>query len=120
MPIIYNRHFPFGTFYAINICGLIFCRSDKGKMSRTDKNHEDIHTMQQKEMLFAGFYLWYVMEWAVRFLMLRNALKAYHNVSFEREAYGNQNNLLYGKTRRHYAWMKHLKNAAKTKNCKAQ
>ena len=70
-------------------------------------------------MLFVGFYLWYVAEWAIRLLMLRNALKAYRHISFEREAYDNEDNILYRKTRRHYAWIKYLKITAKTKNCKA-
>ena len=108
MPIIYNTLFPFGKFYAINICGLIFCRSDKGRMTGIDKNHEYIHTLQQKEMLFVGFYLWYVAEWLVHLCRLRDGLQAYRHISLEREAYDNQTNLYYRKTRKPYAWRRYL------------
>lgn len=34
---------------------------------------------------------------------------AYHDISFEEEAYGNENNLEYLETRKHYSWTKYLK-----------
>ena len=40
MKLIYNKYFPFGSFYAANIFGLIFCRSDKGRLDEVEKNHE--------------------------------------------------------------------------------
>ena len=55
MKVIYNKYFPFGNFFATNIFGIIFCRSDKGRMSEVDQNHEYIHTLQQRELLFVGF-----------------------------------------------------------------
>lgn len=104
MLIIYNRHFPLGSFFAINMFGVIFCRSDKGRMSDVDKNHEFIHTLQQREMLFVGFYVWYVVEWLYYLIKYKNHLKAYNAIRFEREAYANQDNLVYKHHRRHFAW----------------
>ena len=37
-----------------------------------------------REMLYVGFYLWYVAEWVVRLCKKGNA---YYNIGFEREAY---------------------------------
>lgn len=89
---------------AINIFGLVFCRSDKGRMSEVELNHEYIHTLQQREMLYVGFYVWYVVEFVWRYLACRNWMKAYRDLCFEREAYQNQRDLMYRHHRRHYSW----------------
>ena len=104
MRIIYNRHFPFGSFLATNVYGIIFCRSDKGRLSEVDKNHEYIHTLQQREMLFLGFTLWYCIEWLWRYAKCRNGMKAYYDLYFEREAYQMERDLEYRHHRKHFAW----------------
>ena len=104
MKVIYNKYFPFGSFLATNIFGLVFCRSDKGRLSEVDKNHEYIHTLQQREMLFLGFTLWYVIEWLWRYALCRDGMKAYRDLYFEREAYLMESDLEYRRHRRHYAW----------------
>jgi hypothetical protein len=58
------------------------------------------------ELLVVGFYLWYFVEWTLRLLMAGNA---YRNLSFEREAYGNQDNENYLTTRKPFAWIKYVK-----------
>jgi hypothetical protein len=45
--------------------------------------HEQIHWKQQRET-FGLFYPWYLIEWVIRWFN-------YHNISFEREAYENEN-----------------------------
>ena len=75
-------------------------------MSEIDINHEAIHTTQMKEMLYIFFYVWYIIEWGIRLFMKGNA---YRNISFEREAYANQNNLSYLNTRKRYAWLNFLR-----------
>ncbi|MBR6190702.1 MAG: CPBP family intramembrane metalloprotease [Prevotella sp.] len=104
MKVIYNKYFPFGKFLATNICGLIFCRSDKGRLSKRDENHEYIHTLQQREMLYVGFMLWYCVEWLCRAVKERSFMRAYFKLYFEREAYGNERNLNYRHERRPFGW----------------
>ena len=104
VKVIYNKYFPFGNFIATNIFGIIFCRSDKGRISETTKNHEYIHTLQQREMLFLGFTLWYSIEWLWRYAKCRDWMKAYHDLYFEREAYKMQDDLEYRQHRKHFAW----------------
>lgn len=104
MRIIYNRYFPFGPFLATNICGVIFCRSDKRRLNEVDKNHEYIHTMQQKEMLYVGFMLWYAIEWTYRLLKERSVMKAYRSLYMEREAYDMERNMDYARQRKAYGW----------------
>jgi hypothetical protein len=69
-------------------------------------NHESIHWKQQMEMLIIFFYLWYLIEWLIRLPI--NGKQAYNSLAFEREAYGNADNLDYLKTRKHYAWIKNV------------
>jgi len=62
-------------------------------------NHERIHLKQQKELLILPFYIWYLIEYYK---------KGYYNVSFEKEAYINDNDLTYLKKRRIFAFYKYL------------
>lgn len=105
MKIIYNKIIPFPGFKAINLFGVLFVR--KGcTMSETDINHEMIHTAQMNEMGYVMFYLWYLVEWLIKLVKLGDGNKAYRAISFEREAYGNEKNLIYTTTRAKYAWRK--------------
>lgn len=96
MIIIYNDIIPFKGFKAINICGIIFARKCcKNKINNRENRilvtHEQIHTKQIYELLIIGFYLWYVIEWLIKFIKYKNFHTAYKNISFEREAYYFQN-----------------------------
>ena len=113
MRIIYNNHFPFGDFQAINICGIIFAKRCYGDLPEYVQNHEYIHTMQMREMLYIFFYLCYLVEWLVKILIYRNPIIAYKNIGFEREAYENHYNPLYRHHRRHFAWLFYAFNAPK-------
>lgn len=108
MKIIYNKYFPFRPFLATNIFGIIFCRGRKGCMDATIQNHEYIHTLQQRELLFVGFVIWYYAEWLLRAIQCRSLMKGYRHISFEREAYANERNLNYKNTRRPFAWCRML------------
>lgn len=54
--------------------------------------HEKIHLRQQVEMLVLPFFVWYAVEFLIRWVQsgFRSEV-AYHNVSFEREAYLHEN-----------------------------
>ena len=103
MKIIRNNIIPFKKFSAINLFGVLFVRGN-AIIDKKILNHEKIHTAQIKEMLYIFFYVWYVIEWLIR-LPKGNA---YRNISFEREAYANANNLTYLETRRWFAFMKYF------------
>lgn len=100
--VIHIKRFPVkGGFYAINLFGIIFSVC---KLSATELNHERIHTAQQRELLYIGFYLWYIAEWLVLLIRYKDSLKAYYNIRFEKEAYRHQDDLEYLKTRKHYSY----------------
>jgi hypothetical protein len=105
--MIVNRFIPFKGFYAINLCGIIFVR-EGSTLSIPQQRHEYIHSRQIVEMLVIGFYVWYLVEWLVHLVRLRNSREAYYAISFEREAYAHQNHLGYLRRRKHFAWFRYL------------
>lgn len=72
-------------------------------------NHESIHLKQQLELLVLPFYLWYLLEFSMRLLQFRNWNLAYRNISLEREAYQNEINLDYLKTRKFWQFLKYIR-----------
>jgi len=62
-----------------------------------------------QELLYLPFYVWYLLEWLVRLVMYRDRHKAYRNISFEREAYANQDNRYYNKERKRYSFLQYIK-----------
>lgn len=107
MKIIKNRIIPPRGFSYINLFGVLFTRRDK-KISAVTFNHEQIHTEQMKEMLYVFFYLWYLIEWLIKLFILRDSHQAYRAISFEREAYANQENLTYLEGRKRYHWLSYI------------
>lgn len=93
------------NYYAINLFGIVFSRVS---LSEEEKRHEYIHTLQQREMLFIFFYIWYAIEWLVKLAKYRNRYLAYRNLSFEKEAYRHQADASYPKSRKRFAWKNYL------------
>lgn len=106
MKIIENSILPFRGFKVLNLFGFLFVRKGT-KLSTKQLVHEAIHTEQMHEMFYLFFYLWYIIEWIVRLFMKGNA---YRNISFEREAFVNEQFSQYIFTREPYAWIRYLKN----------
>ena len=109
MKIVRTSILPFHGFSAINLLGILFVHHGV-YLSNELINHERIHTAQQRELLFVFFYIIYIIEWLVRLPMRGNA---YRNISFEREAYSNQRNLGYLKSRQLFAWRHYLRRPAR-------
>lgn len=110
MKVVMNSLVPFKGFKAMFLFGILFVRNDlKHGLEEKDYNHEAIHGRQCLEMLGVFFYLWYVLEWLVRIpFNCFNVRKAYRNVSFEREAYGNERNKEYLSTRKMWSWIRYI------------
>jgi beta-lactamase regulating signal transducer with metallopeptidase domain len=82
--------------------------NDKRLKKRAAKiiNHESIHIKQQQELLVLLFYILYFSEWLLKLPLYGR--QAYYKISFEREAYDNDDNLDYLSTRKKYAWIKRI------------
>lgn len=79
------------------------------KENRIFINHEKIHLRQQLELLIVPFFLWYSLEFLIRWCYYKDKNVAYRNLSFEREAYANESNLEYLETRSFFRFLKYLK-----------
>lgn len=113
MKIIYCKHIPFKGFLAMNFFGVCVVRKEYknyieqgGYIAKRTINHESIHTMQMRETLYIGFYILYLLFWLCNLIVCPK--NAYRNIAFEREAYDNEQDYEYVKTRKHFAWMRYL------------
>ena len=117
MIVIHNQWLPFHGFAALNLFGVLVVRRG-AKIDDEVMRHELIHTRQMRELLYLPFYLWYIIEWLLRFSWKlvtlpvtpkskrRHHLRdAYTQMLFEREAYQHANDKDYLTRRKHYAWL---------------
>ena len=120
MKIIYNSLIPFSGFFAINLFGTLFIRNEyKNKIiSKSIINHESIHSEQYKDLIYIFFLPLYLLEWIIKIpfswfyekkqngKIIKNI--AYYSISFEQEAYYNENDLDYIKNRKKFSWVKYI------------
>lgn len=104
MKIVINRFFVPKGYSGIALFPFIFVSKKEYLENPYFVNHEKIHLQQQKELLLVFFYLWYCIDFLVKYVRYRNWQKAYYNIIFEREAYQNERNLAYLKTRKPFAF----------------
>lgn len=95
-------------FRGLAIFPFIFLRDKKLKENLIVINHEKIHLRQQLELFWIFFFLWYGIEFLVRWIQFKNAITAYRNISFEREAYTNEADLNYLKNRKFWSFAKYI------------
>lgn len=86
----------------------VFLKTKELRYHKNLINHEKIHLRQQLELLVLPFYIIYGMEFLVRMLYYRNWKNAYRNISFEREAYENEKNLDYLKSRPFWEFLRYM------------
>lgn len=123
MKIIYNKWIPFPNYFAINLFGTMFVREEyrDRKISKITYNHESIHSEQQLDFVGGNeklyvlggivFYIWYFIEWLIKLLISGFTLgkvKAYRSISFEQEAFTNDQTLKYRTYRKRFHWLKYV------------
>ena len=120
MKIIYNSLIPFHGFSIINIFGMLFIRNEYQNkfIDKRIINHEFIHSEQYKDLIYIFFIPLYLLEWVIKIpfswfykkdqngKIIKNI--AYRSISFEQEAYYNENNLNYLITRKRFNWIKYI------------
>ena len=105
--MIFYSKFRFNKYIAITIFPFIIINKDY-KGDEVLLNHEKIHIKQQAELFWIPFFVWYFLEFLIRYVQFRNWYKAYRNISFEREAHKNEYNPNYIKYRKRYAFRNYL------------
>ncbi|WP_452600173.1 hypothetical protein [Pontimicrobium sp. MEBiC01747] len=106
--ILFSKYLVPKGYTGITIYPFVFLKHKKLKNDVVLINHEKIHLKQQLELLIVPFYTLYLIEFIVRLVQYRNWYSAYRNISFEREAYRNENDLNYLKSRPFWKFIKYL------------
>ena len=108
MIVLVNKFLLAKGFNGISLWPFVILKDKSFKNDPVLLNHEKIHLKQQAEMLLVFFYVWYAIEFCIRFLQYKNKFLAYRNISFEKEAYRNELNMNYIKDRRFWGFLKYL------------
>lgn len=95
-------------FRGITLFPFIFLSHRADKEVKNLIIHEKIHLRQQMECLVLPFFLWYAIEFLIRYAHCGNKHQAYRNISFEREAYQNENDPNYLAKRKFGSFVRYL------------
>lgn len=130
MIVVKNKFIPFEGYETINLFGILFTRGD---IDNIEYNHESIHTEQIIEcmvlaaciilvvcLIFKLSLFWlllsipmYYIQYGIEYVCIRAFHKkqndAYHDVSFEEEAYANESDLDYIYNRVPFVWINYIK-----------
>jgi len=106
--IVFKYLTPRG-FRGLTFYPFVFLADKDDKLNKVFINHEKIHIRQQLELLILPFYLWYFVEYLFRLIQFKDRKEAYFNISFEREAYSNEKDLNYLKSRSFWRFLKYVK-----------
>ncbi|MBT8258909.1 MAG: hypothetical protein KJO49_10590 [Bacteroidia bacterium] len=107
MILIVKYLLPRG-YLGLTVYPFILLKNKNLKFDEVLMNHEKIHLRQQLEMLIIPFFLFYLLEFGVRLIQYRNWNLAYRNISFEREAYANEKDPDFLKSRPFWNWFKYI------------
>lgn len=108
MILIVFKYFTPKGFRGITVFPFVFLLDKKDAENPVFVNHERIHVRQQLELLILPFFIWYGIEFCMRFWQLKDKHKAYRAISFEREAYANEKDLDYMQKRSFWSFFKYV------------
>ena len=99
MFLIVTKYLIPKGYRGMTVFPFVILREKDGKQNAVLVNHEKIHIRQQLELLVLPFFIWYGVEFLLRWIQFNDKNLAYRNISFEREAYANEKDLNYLKSR---------------------
>nr|WP_299101824.1 hypothetical protein [uncultured Winogradskyella sp.] len=106
--IIISKYLVPRGYVGITIFPFVLLKFEGLRGSKTLLNHEKIHLKQQIELLIVPFFIIYVIEFLIKLVTYRNWDLAYKNISFEREAYANEKDLDYLKSKSFYSFVNYF------------
>ena len=105
IPVWLSKISPI-EIWALSFGFWVWCR---GNISERIRRHETIHYQQQIELLFVGQWILYGVFWLIGLVRYRSGKKAYYENPFEREAYTQDEDPNYLKTRPMYNWRHYVR-----------
>lgn len=109
MFVIVTKYLIPKGYRGLTLFPFVIIRDFLDKENKVLLNHEKIHIRQQLELLILPFFLIYFLEYLFRWVQFKDRNKAYRNISFEREAYVNEQNLDYLKYRKTWNFLRYIK-----------
>ena len=108
MFVIVSRYLIPKGFRGITLFPFIVVSERVLKQNEVMINHEKIHIRQQIELLILPFFIWYGIEFLIRWIISKDKNVAYRNISFEREAYAKEKDLNYLKQRSFWKFLNYF------------
>ena len=108
MFLIVTKYLIPKGYRGLTVFPFVFVKYRCDKENLVFLNHEQIHLRQQLELLIIPFFIWYFLEFFLRLIQYKNLDLAYRNISFEREAYANEKDLGYLKSRSFWNFLKYV------------
>jgi len=109
MFVIVTKYLIPKGYNGLTLFPFVMIRNNFDKANKVLINHEKIHIKQQIQLLVFPFLIWYMLEFLFRWVQFRDKNKAYRNISFEREAYANEQNLNYTREMPFWGFLNYLK-----------
>lgn len=106
--ILVSKYIVPRGYIGITLFPFVFIKYAKLRENAVLLNHERIHLRQQLELLILPFFVWYGIEFFMRYMRYRNWRMAYRTISFEKEAYARETDLDYLKKRRFWQFLKFM------------
>ena len=94
---------PFLKADGLTLYPFIFIREKQLLHDSTLMRHEQIHLVQQLELLLLPFYIFYLLNYLYNLARFRNHPEAYRSIIFEREAYDHETEPDYLRKRKLFA-----------------
>ncbi len=94
IPIVFKYLTPKG-YRGITLFPFVIAKNKEALLDPIFINHEKIHLRQQLELLVLPFFIWYGVEFLLRWIQLKDRRRAYYAISFEQEAYSNEKDFDY-------------------------
>ena len=108
MILIVSKYLIPNGFRGMTVFPFVVVRDRDAKNYLVLMNHERIHLRQQMELLVLPFFVLYGLDYLVKLIRYRDKNVAYRNVVFEREAYENEKDLEYLKSRSFWKFLRYL------------
>ena len=108
MFLIVSKYLISKKYRGFTFFPFIIIRNGFDKTDKVLINHEKIHIRQQLELLILPFYIWYFTDFLIKTILYKDSNKAYRNIIFEREAYANEKDLDYLKSRSFWKFLNYL------------
>lgn len=98
------RVLTFNRANAVALWPFVIVKRKEDSLNTRLINHERIHIRQQLELFILPFYILYLSEYIYHRIKGNDHLQSYLHISFEKEAYQNDNNKDYLLGRPWWAW----------------